>query len=100
MTKSEVIDAINAKNSNLTKVQVAHVVDTIVDSIKSALVKGEKVEIRGFGNFQARTREARRARNPKTGKMVDVPPKKVPRFKPGKELKEMVEKGAEDKSHK
>ena len=52
MTKSGLIDAINAKSSNFTKVQVAHVVDTIVDSIKSALVKGEKVEIRGFGNFK------------------------------------------------
>ena len=97
MTKSELIDAINAKSSNLTKVQVAHVVDTILDSIKSALVKGEKVEIRGFGNFAVRLRNARKARNPKTGKMLDVPPKKVPRFKLGKELKEMVEKGAEDK---
>ena len=97
MTKSELIDAINAKNPNLTKVQVAYVVDTIVDSIKSALMKGEKVEIRGFGNFKARTRGARKARNPRTGIMVDVPPKKVPRFKPGKELKEMVEKVAEDK---
>jgi integration host factor subunit beta len=97
MTKSGLIDAVYGKSSSLTKVQVAHVVDTIIDSIKSALMKGERVEIRGFGNFTARTREARRARNPRTGEIFGVPPKKVPRFKPGKELKEMVEKVADDK---
>ena len=97
MTKSGLIDAVHGKTSSLTKVQVAHVVDTILDSIKSALMKGERVEIRDFGNFAVRSRNARKARNPRTGIMVDVPPKKVPRFKPGKELKEMVEKVAEDK---
>jgi integration host factor subunit beta len=97
MTKSGLIDSVHGTSSSLTKVQVAHAVDTIVESIKSALMKGERVDIRDFGNFTARTREARRARNPKTGEMLVVPPKKVPRFKPGKELKEMVEKVAEDK---
>jgi integration host factor subunit beta len=97
MTKSGLIDAVHSTSSSLTKVQIAHAMDTIVDSIKSALMKGERVEIRGFGNFTARTREARRARNPRTGEMLSVPPKKLPRFKPGKELKEMVEKVADDK---
>jgi integration host factor subunit beta len=67
MTKPGLIDAIHGKRSSLTKVQVAHVVDTMIDSIKSALMKGERVEIRGFGNFKARTRESRKARNPQTG---------------------------------
>jgi integration host factor subunit beta len=90
MTKSGLIDAIHGKSSSFTKVQVAHVVDTMIDSIKSALAKGERVEIRGFGNFQARKREGRKARNPRTGEIFEVPSKKVPHFKPGKELKEMV----------
>ena len=66
------------------------VIETIFDSIKETLSKGGKVEIRGFGNFRLRNRNARRARNPKTGEAVDVPPKKVPYFKVGKELREMV----------
>jgi nucleoid DNA-binding protein len=69
MTKSGLIDAIHGKSSNLTKVQVAHVVDTIVDSIKSPMMKGKKVEIRGFGNFKTRTRGIRKARNPRTGEV-------------------------------
>jgi integration host factor subunit beta len=69
----------------------------MIDSIKSALVKGERVEIRGFGNFKTRTREGRTARNPKTGETFEVPSKKVPHFKPGKELKEMVEQVERDR---
>jgi integration host factor subunit beta len=59
---------------------------------KSALMKSERVEIRGFGNFAVRSRNARKARNPRTGEIFEVPSKKVPHFKPIKELKEMVEK--------
>ena len=90
MTKSGLIDAINAKSSNLTKVQVAHVVDTILDSIKSALMKGERVEIRDFGNFAVRSRNARKARNPRTGEAISVPAMKVPKFKASKHLKDAV----------
>jgi len=68
-------------------------VETIFESIKEALANGGKVEIRGFGNFKLRSRKARKARNPKTGEAVDVPPKKVPYFKVGKELREMINKG-------
>jgi nucleoid DNA-binding protein len=67
MTKSWLIDAIHGKSSNLTKVQVAHAVNTIVDSIKSAMMKGEKVEIRRSGNFKTLTRGIRKARNTRTG---------------------------------
>jgi len=93
MTKSELIEKIAEKVSReigITKRQTELVIDTIFDSIKDTLAKGGKVEIRGFGNFRLRSRRARKARNPKTGESVDVPPKKVPYFKVGKELREMV----------
>jgi len=61
-------------------------------SIIEALHRGEKIELRGFGSFRLRKREPRKGRNPKTGDKVDVPPKKVPYFKPGKELKELINK--------
>ena len=92
MTKSVLIEKIAAKVEGLTKKQTELVVETIFDSIKEALAKGGKVEIRGFGNFKLRSRKARKARNPKTGESVDVPPKKVPYFKVGKELREMINK--------
>jgi integration host factor subunit beta len=76
----------------LSKKQTEVVIETIFESIKDSLAKGGKVEIRGFGNFKLRSRNARKARNPKTGESVDVPPKKVPYFKVGKELREMVNK--------
>lgn len=90
MTKSALIEKIAAKMDGLTKKQTELVVETIFDSIKEALADGGKVEIRGFGNFKLRSRKARKARNPKTGEAVDVPPKKVPYFKVGKELREMI----------
>jgi integration host factor subunit beta len=92
MTKSVLIEKIAAKVEGLTKKQTELVVETIFSSIKEALAKGGKVEIRGFGNFKLRSRKARKARNPKTGESVDVPPKKVPYFKVGKELREMINK--------
>ena len=90
MTKSELIEKISEKVDGLSKKQTEVIVETIFESIKESLAKGGKVEIRGFGNFRLRSRNARKARNPKTGEAVDVPPKKVPYFKVGKELREMV----------
>jgi integration host factor subunit beta len=90
MTKSELIEKISEKVDGLSKKQTEVIVETIFESIKESLAKGGKVEIRGFGNFRLRSRNARKARNPKTGASVDVPPKKVPYFKVGKELREMV----------
>lgn len=90
MTKSVLIERISEKMEGLSKKQTEVVIETIFESIKETLSKGGKVEIRGFGNFRLRNRNARRARNPKTGDAVDVPPKKVPYFKVGKELREMV----------
>jgi len=95
MTKSVLIERIAEKTSQdigISKKQTEVIIDTIFDSIKDALAKGEKVEIRGFGNFRLRSRKARQARNPKTGESVEVPSKKVPFFKVGKELREMVNK--------
>ena len=68
------------------------VVCAIFDSIIRALRSGDKVEIRGFGRFHTRHRRGRIGRNPKTGARVEVPPKKIPFFKPGKELRELVER--------
>ena len=90
MTKSVLIEKIAEKLDGLSKKQTEVIVETIFESIKEALAKGGKVEIRGFGNFRLRSRNARKARNPKTGESVEVPPKKVPYFKVGKELREMV----------
>ena len=64
--------------------------DTVFKSIINALHRGDKIELRGFGSFRIRQRESRKGRNPKTGERVDVPAKKVPYFKPGKELKALI----------
>jgi integration host factor subunit beta len=74
----------------MTATQTEMIIDTVFDSMKKALLKGDKVEIRGFGNFRLKTREPRQARNPKTGEQVQVPAKKVLFFKVGKELREAV----------
>ncbi|MBI4843772.1 MAG: integration host factor subunit beta [Nitrospirae bacterium] len=92
MTKSVLIERISEKVEGLTRKQTEVIVETIFSSIKDALAKGDKVEIRGFGNFRLRSRKARKARNPKTGDAVEVAPKKVPYFKVGKELREMATK--------
>src|SRR5919205_1190018 len=73
-----------------TKKHSEVIVDTVFKSIIDALHRGEKIELRGFGSFRLRKREPRKGRNPKTGDKADVPPKKVPYFKPGKELKELI----------
>jgi len=68
------------------------IVDKIFDSIKDGLVSGDKIEIRGFGSFKVKEHGARKGRNPKTGEAIDIPAKKTPFFKVGKELKERVNK--------
>jgi integration host factor beta subunit len=90
MTKSVLIEKVSKRVEGLTRNQTEIVVDTVFDSIKKALLKGEKIEIRGFGNFRLKTRNPRKARNPKTGESVDVPGKKVLYFKVGKALKESL----------
>ncbi len=90
MTKSVLIEKVSEKVEGLTRNQTEIVVDTVFDSIKKALMNGEKIEIRGFGNFRLKTRKPRKARNPKTGESVDVPGKKVLFFKVGKALREAL----------
>lgn len=93
MTKSVLIEKVAEKVEGLTRNQTEIVVDTVFDSIKKALMNGEKIEIRGFGNFRLKTRKPRKARNPKTGESVDVPGKKVLFFKVGKALREALNSG-------
>lgn len=92
MTKAELVEEVS-RASDLTKKHSEVIVDTVFQTIKDALHRGEKIELRGFGSFRLRDREPRRGRNPKTGDRVDVPPKRVPYFKPGKELKDLINHG-------
>jgi integration host factor subunit beta len=89
MNKIDIINKV-AEDMKLNQKVTKIAVDTIVDTIKQAIVKGERVEIRGFGSFTIRLYKAYKGRNPKTGQLVDVKPKKLPYFKVGKELKEMI----------
>ncbi|MFQ5580795.1 MAG: integration host factor subunit beta [Nitrospiria bacterium] len=91
MTKAELIESVAQRYNTLTKSQTEILVNTVFDSIKEALSKGDKIEIRGFGSFRLRQRQMREGRNPKTGTLVQVQSKKVPFFKAGKELKELVD---------
>jgi integration host factor subunit beta len=86
MTKADLIDEV-AKNSDLSKKAI---VQAVLDSIVESLKGGGKVELRGFGSFRLRERSSREGRNPKTGEKVFVPAKKVPYFKPGKDLRELI----------
>ena len=92
MTKADLINVV-AKRLDITQVQSGIIVEAALRSIVSALQTGQEVEIRGFGSFRFRNRAPRKGRNPKTGEKVDVPPKKIPYFKMGKELKALLERG-------
>lgn len=92
MTKAQIIEMVSEQVTTFTKRQAEIVVNTIFNSIRNALQKGDKTEIRGFGSFRLRTRRMKEGRNPKTGATVSVPAKKVPFFKAGKELKESLNK--------
>jgi integration host factor subunit beta len=89
MTKADLIEEV-ARQSNLTKKESELIVTTVFDNIAEALSKRDKVELRGFGSFRIRHRNARKGRNPKTGSSVSVPEKRVPFFKVGKQLRELV----------
>ena len=89
LTKVAIVEEVAAV-AGLTKKRAETVVDTVFQSIVDALSRGEKTELRGFGSFRLRQRAPRRGRNPKNGDRVDVPSKCIPYFKPGKELKELI----------
>ncbi len=90
MTKSEFINYLAEKNDFLTSREAAVVVNTFFDSILEALVSGDKVELRGFGSFKVKQVGPRKGRNPKTGEVLDVPAKRTPYFRPGKELRRLL----------
>ena len=89
LTKADLIEEV-LRVTELPRKESETIVETIFESIIEALQKGDKIEIRGFGSFRTRERRGRTGRNPKTGAKVEVPPKKIPFFKPSKELKDFV----------
>ncbi len=90
MTKSELVDVIASRQGQLSHKDVELAVKTILDQMSQALAEGDRIEIRGFGSFSLHFRAPRVGRNPKTGEAVDLEAKYVPHFKPGKELRELV----------
>ncbi|MGC1229204.1 MAG: HU family DNA-binding protein, partial [Candidatus Sulfotelmatobacter sp.] len=95
MTKADLIDEVS-RLAELTRKDSEVIVETIFDSVVRSLRAGDKIEIRGFGSFRTRQRKPRTGRNPKTGEKVEVPAKKIPFFKPSKELKDLVNEGIVD----
>ena len=93
MIKSELIAKLAEENPHLTQRDIERVVGVILERMIQALEDGGRVELRGFGAFSTRERGARKGRNPRTGEAVDVPEKKVPYFKPGKEMRRVVNDG-------
>ena len=89
MTKADRIDEVS-RAVEMSRKDSELMVETVFESVVHALRASDKVEIRGFGSFRNRQRKARIGRNPKTGERVEVPPKKVPYFKPSKELKDLI----------
>ena len=89
MTKAELIEEVS-RVVEMTRKDSEVIVEAILDSVVKALRTGDKIEIRGFGSFRTRQRQPRVGRNPKTGARVDVPAKRIPYFKPSKELKDLV----------
>ena len=89
MTKADLVEEV-VRVSELSKKQAEIIVNTVFQSIVEALRHDDKIELRGFGSFRVRKRRSRQGRNPKTGDRVDVPAKRIPYFKPGKELKDLI----------
>ena len=89
MTKADLIDEV-VRVADVSKKHAEIIVNTVFSSIVEALRKDDKIELRGFGSFRVRKRRSRQGRNPKTGDRVEVPEKRIPYFKPGKELREML----------
>ena len=91
MTKSDLVSAVADHMSHISKKDTETIVNSVFESMSEALKRGERIEIRGFGSFQVKTRDSRDGRNPKTGQLVTIPTKRTPFFKVGKELKERVD---------
>jgi integration host factor subunit beta len=89
MTKADLVEKV-AIEADLTKKDAEQLVEIVFESIIASLNQGEKIELRGFGSFRVRQRNSRTGRNPKTGEAVEIPAKRVAYFKPGKDLKELI----------
>ena len=96
MTKSELIEIITAKQKHLPAKDVELALKQILEIMSDALSQGERIEIRGFGSFSINRRPPRLGRNPRSGESVQIPEKRVPHFKPGKALREAVDKRTEE----
>jgi len=96
MTKSDLVAHVADRMSHISKKDTETIVNSVFESMAEALKRGERIEIRGFGSFQVKTRDSREGRNPKTGQLVSIPTKRTPFFKVGKELKERVDYKAGD----
>lgn len=89
MKKSDIVNELS-KSVNLSQKKSAEIVDFIFEKMRGSILKGERIEVRGFGTFFVKSYKPRKGRNPKTGILVDVPPKRLPFFKMGKELKKAL----------
>ena len=99
MTRSDLVEALAARFEQLTHRDAEFAVKTVLDAMSEALVKGHRIEIRGFGSFTINRRPPRVGRNPRSGESVQIPEKRVPHFKPGKALREAVDKKSLDILH-
>ena len=91
MTRSDLVEELAARFSQLTHRDAEFAVKTLLDAMSDALVRGNRIEIRGFGSFSVSRRPPRMGRNPRSGESVAIPEKRVPHFKPGKALRESVD---------
>ena len=91
MIKADIVNKV-AEMSEISRVKAAQAVDTVIEGLRNALARGQRIELRGFGVFQVKQRKKGIGRNPKTGARVDVPPKRIPFFKASKELRELIER--------
>ena len=89
MIKADIVNKV-AETSEISRVKAAQAVDTVIEGLRNALARGQRIELRGFGVFQVKQRKKGIGRNPKTGARVEVPAKRIPYFKPSKELKDLV----------
>ena len=92
MTRSDLVEELAARFGQLTQRDADFAVKTILDAVNDALVRGHRIEIRGFGSFSINRRPPRMGRNPRSGESVAIPEKRVPHFKPGKALREAVDR--------
>ena len=92
MTRSDLVEELAARFGQLTQRDADFAVKTILDAVNDALMRGHRIEIRGFGSFSINRRPPRMGRNPRSGESVAIPEKRVPHFKPGKALREAVDR--------